>query len=288
MPSQLDSELLRTFVAIADCGSFTRAAEIVGRTQSAVSMQVKRLEATVGWPLFRRARSGVSLTEPGERLLSKARRVVRLLDQALDSLDADPLAGSLAVGIPEEFGASLLPLVLARFAERHSGVQVTVRCETSPALQDAVARGELDLAVLVIDTGRAEGEVLLRDPTLWMTSARHPTQEREPLPVAMFEPGCWWRDWALRSLDEQGRDYRVVFTSASVAGIQAAVTAGLAVAVLGRSMTPPGVRLLGPEEGFAELPASSIVLRAKHRRPSAAAAHMAEVIRSAFRGRLAA
>jgi DNA-binding transcriptional LysR family regulator len=282
MTAHLDSELLRTLAAIADSGSFTRAATVVGRTQSAVSMQVKRLEEAAGGALFTRQARGVVLTPAGERLLTTARRVLRLLDEAAAALTPDALAGAVQVGIPEEYGSSVLPTALARFAERHAGVEVTVTCASSLELERALARGALDLAVLVVDSGAVvRGEVLLRDPTVWVTSDRHVVHEQDPLPVAMFEPGCWWRDHALQALDDRGRRYRVAYTSASVAGLRAAVVAGLAVSVLGQSMMPPLARRLGAADGFADLPGSSVVLR-RRRGAAASAAGMAAAIAEAF------
>ena len=141
--------------------------------------------------------------------MATARRVIRLLDQAADTLRVEPLEGTVKVGIPEEFGSTVLPDVLARFAERHPNIQVAVKCESSLALDAAVDNGELDLAVLVVDRGNAEGETLFHDPTVWVTSARHLVHEHASLPIAMFEQGCWWRDWALKDLDDRGRCYRV-------------------------------------------------------------------------------
>lgn len=282
MDGHLDSDLLRTFVAIADAGSFTRAAERVHRTQSAISMQIKKLEELTGEPLFIRQARGVVPTPVGETLLTKARQIVRLLDQASQDMRADPLAGALAIGIPEEYGATVLPGVLAGFAERHPNVEVTVRCGSSLVLEETLDRGELDLAVLVIASSSTEGEILFYDPTVWVTSARHLVHEQDPLPIAMFEQGCWWRDWALKILDDRARGYRVAYTSASVSGLQAAVSSGLAVAVLGRSTMPPGARVLGAKEGFSDLPGSSVVLRQAPRRGSEAVATMATVLRSAF------
>lgn len=285
--NRLESDLLRTFVAIADSGSFSRAAGVVGRSQSAISMQIKRLEEVAGATLFMRGARGIRLTPPGESLLIKARAIVALLDQAADELRADPLEGTVRIGIPEEYGATILPAVLARFAETHPAVQVTVRCEPSPACEAALARGELDLALLVIDSGGGEGQLLAHDPTVWVTSARHAAHEQDPVPVAMFEPDCWWRDWALKALNDRGRRYRIAYTSRSIAGLQAAVTSGLAIAVLAQSTMPAGSRMLTAEEGFTALPGSAIVLR---RRPAAGAravAGMAEALREAFLRRAA-
>ena len=281
MDSRLDSELLRTFVAIADSGSFTGAADLVHRTQSAVSLQVRRLEDALGQSLFARGRRGVTLTPAGEALLSRARPILRLLDQAADALKDHQIEGALSVGLPEEYGTSLLPAVLARFAARHPRVQVTVRCAASLALDALLARGELDLAVVQVSQGDLQGELLIHDPTIWAASARHGTQELDPLPLAMFEPGCWWRDWALRALDQRGRAYRVAYSSASTAGVQAAIAGGLALGVLGRSTLPAGCRALTRDEGFDDLPGSNVLLKCRSESP--ATESMAAALREAFR-----
>lgn len=282
MNPHLDSDLLRTFVAIADSGSFTRAADVIHRTQSAVSMQVKKLEDIAGQSLFTRSSRGVSLTPAGEDLLGNARRIVRLLDEAGRSLDRTTLEGEVRVGVPEEYGSALLPRVLARFAESHPLVRVTVCCEPSLALARAFARKDLDIAILGTEHGEKPGEVLLRDPSLWVTSARHLAHEIDPLPLAMFESDCWWRDWALASLDGRGRRCRIAYTSASVAGIQAAVASGLAVAILSQSTLPPGIRELRAEEGFEPVPELVVTLRQDPASTSAASAAMARAIRDEF------
>jgi DNA-binding transcriptional LysR family regulator len=284
MEPRLESGLLRTFLAIAEGGSFTRAAEAVHRTQSAVSMQVKRLEEGVGRPLFRRGGRGVVLTPPGEALLPKARRIVRLLDEAASSLAAEEVTGPVSIGVPEEYGSNLLPGILARFATIHPGVQVTVRCEPSDGYAAAVARGELDLAVVTAEPGEPEDAVLLHDPIEWVTSEAQGAHERDPLPLAMFDRGCWWRHRALEALEEAGRPYRIAYTSASVAGVQAAVSSGLAVAVLGRSTLPTGARTLGKRDGFPPLPVSKLALRRRAGPAPTAVARMAEAVTQAFEG----
>lgn len=282
MRPALDSELLRTFVAIADAGSFTAAARRIGRTQSAISMQMRRLQEIADQPLFRRHRRGIALTAGGEGLMADARRIVLLLDRAADSMRTASLAGGVRVGIPEEYGSTVLPSVLARFAETHAVVEVTVRSGQSVALESLLEAGDLDLAVLVVDGGYPEGEVLVHDPTVWVTSARHLAHEQDPLRVAMFDRDCWWRDRALKMLDRAGRRYRVAYSSPSIGSLQAAVSAGLAVAVLGLSTVPAGCRVLTAADGFRELPGSSIVLRTAGAALSPAAAGMADAIRHAF------
>ena len=287
MPAHLNSDLLRLFVAVADAGSVSGAANSVGRTQSSVSVQIAKLETLTGQRLFVRKARGVHLTPAGEKLLVRARRILSALAEAEAALAADPLTGTVRIGVPEEHGATLLPDVLARFADTHPDVEVTVSCGPTPELECALDAGELDLGVLVIDSGRHVGELLAYDPTIWVTSTRHEAHTAAPLPLAMFAQDCWWRDWALKALDDRGCRYRIAYTSRSVAGIQAAVNSGLAVAVLARSTMPRDARVLGEDEGYSELPGSALVLRRTESARSGAAEGMATAIRGAFRQRVA-
>ena len=274
----LDGDLLRSFAAVAETGSVTAGAVALGRTQSAVSQQIRRLETMLGQSLFLRQARGVRLTASGERLFGRARQLLGLIETTTSELRGDSLEGYVRVGVPEEYGATLLPAVLARFAAAHPGVQVSLRCEASPALEMATFADELDLAVLLIDSGRGEGELLAEDPTVWVAPATPGIEREDPLPVAMFDEDCWWRSWALRSLGARGRRYRVACSSRSVAGLQAAVSAGLAVAVLSLSTAPAGCRILGPADGFEALPGSRIVLRRARERLSPPAAGMERAI----------
>ena len=197
MNPNLESDLLRTLVAIADTKNFTRASKIVSRTQSAVSVQMKKLEEIVGERLFERGSRGVMLTPPGEQLVKDARRILSLIDQAAVSLHADPLAGNVRIGVPEEYGGTVLPRVLARFSMMHPQVEVTVRCAPSSELTAEIDQGELDLVVVHEEAARIGGEILLNDPVVWVTSDKHFQHECCPLPVAVWQRGCWWREWAL-------------------------------------------------------------------------------------------
>ena len=278
----LDSDLLRTFVAIADTGGFTAAADVVGRTQSAVSMQMKRLEESVGSPLFQRRGRGISLTITGETLLSRGRRVLALLDETAAAVSGDVLGGTVRIGIADEYGSAFLPGILARFAELHPSVQVTVSCGLCHELQENVASGQLDLAVEICDSALGDGELLGHDPTVWAVSSRHAVHECDPLPLALFNPGCWWHDDAIAVLERAGRAYRVAYTSASIAGVAAAIGAGLAVGILGLETVPVGARVLTPAEGFEELPPSRIILRRNAGAKSPAVEGMAAALRHAF------
>ncbi|HPF59928.1 MAG TPA: LysR substrate-binding domain-containing protein [Candidatus Competibacteraceae bacterium] len=260
MAAQLDPDLLRTFIAIVDAGGFTSAAQRVHRTQSAVSMQVRRLEAILDRALFQREGRGAQLTPDGEALLGYARRLLKLHDEALAVLTRPDLSGLLRLGTPDDYVGRFLPDILVRFARAFPRVQVEVHCEPSVNLRGLLAADRLDLALITCTPGAETGEVLRREPTVWATAERHLAHEDEPLPLALFQPGCPFRDWALTGLSGLNRPYRIAYTSASISGILAAVTAGLAVTVLGRSILPSGVRALRTEEGFPPLPPASITL----------------------------
>jgi len=285
MSAQLDPDLLRTFVAIVDAGGFTQAARQVHRTQSAVSMQVRRLEETLDRVLFQRDGRGVQLAPDGEALLGYARRLLKLHDEAVAALTRPDLAGLVRIGTPDDYVDRFLPEILARFARAFPRVQVEVLCETSVNLRRLLAEGRLDLAVLTAGCALSgeTGEVLRREPVVWATAERHLAHEQEPLPLALFQSGCVFRDWALASLDGIGRPYRIAYTSASFSSILAAVTAGLAVTALCRSVLPTGVRPLGVEEGFPPLPQTALTLH-RGKPISAVAECLAGYIREGFGG----
>ncbi len=282
MPLHLDNELLRTFVAIADTGGFTPAASRVHRTQSAVSMQMKRLEDALGRALFQRDGRGVALSADGEALLAYARRLLKLHDEALAALTRPEMVGTVRLGTPDDYVDRFLPGILVHFAESYPRVHVEVLCESSLNLRPLVAAGELDLALITATPGQEDGEVLRREPLVWATAERHCAHEADPLPLALFQKGCVFREWAVTALGRTGRAYRIAYSSPSIAGVLAAVNAGLAVTVLGRSLLPPGVRVLGAEEGFPPLPTAAITLH-QGPRPTAVSECFAQYVREGLR-----
>ncbi len=257
---ELSSDLLRTFIAAADAESYTAAASIVHRTQSAVSMQMKRLEEIIGKPLFLRNGRVMMLTVEGRTLLHYARRILKLQDEAFAAVARPEISGSVRLGAPDDFSDRLLPVVLSRFAEAYPQVQLNVFCDPSPKLVAAMDRGELDLVVRINSEIPARGITIHHEPVVWITSAKHLTHEQEPVPIAVYNEECIYRQWAIKSLDGQGRDYRIAFTSPSTSGILAAVRGGLAIAPVGRNTLPGDVRIIGPAEGFPELPSAVVTL----------------------------
>jgi DNA-binding transcriptional LysR family regulator len=282
MSAHLDGDLLRTFLAVADSGNFTHAASRVGRTQSAVSMQIKRLEETVGAALFERGARGVSLTDKGSLMLDKARRIVGLLDETVALFDAQALEGKVSIGIHEEYAEERLADALHAFDRRHPGVEITVRTGGSEENLARVRSGDLDLAVIFDWKGISDGEVLMIDPTVWVTSERHLTHERRPVPIAIYRDSSWSRDFAIPSLERTGFDFRIAFLSAIKGGLKLAVTSGLAISPISRSDIPAGCRELTPAEGFPVVDRSNVVLVINPSSRGAAVAGMAQAIREAF------
>lgn len=282
MTLPLESELLRTFLVVAETGNVTRAAEAVARTQSAVSMQLKRLEEIVGAPLFERGPRGVSLSPDGMRLVPHARRIVGLIDETSAAMRSKPLDGPVRVGIPEEYTQTVLPRALAAFAECHPATEVTVLCGHSAQQIAALESDELDLAIVFDWHGRQSGEVLCVDPTVWTTSRAHELHLIRPVPIAVYRNSLWYRDFAIRSLEQHAIPHRIAFSCDTCGGLRTAVSAGLAIAPLARSNIPPECRELTGEDGFPPVDSSRVVLKLNPRRSSAAIVGLAEMVRTAF------
>lgn len=271
----LDPDLLRAFVLIAEGRSFTEAAEVIGRTQSAVSMQVKRLEDTLGHAVLRRGHGGRGeLTPHGEFLLPHARQILALNDEVVTMFRAPALAGTVRLGTPDDYAFGYLPPLLRRFADTHPAVQVDVECAPSNELIERLKAGELDLT-LCSDGHQPKHWPTVevwRGPLVWVTSARHTPHRLDPLPLALAQVDttttrkCDWSRAAMTALDRAGRRYRLAYSSGSQVGTHAPVLAGLAVTVSTLSWLPDGLRPLRADEGLPPLPDFGIVLL-KGRRP---------------------
>ncbi|MET2832973.1 LysR family transcriptional regulator [Mesorhizobium shangrilense] len=282
MAIRLDDDLLRTFVAVADFENFTRAAAALGRTQSAVSIRVKRLEELAGTPLFVRGSRGVTLTCLGSELLKGARRVVDLLQKTEASFAVKPLGGHVRIGIPEEYGTTILSGTLRTFANTHPNVEITIRNGKSSALKEALERGDLDLAVAFEWETRTHGEVLMFDPIVWVTSDRHDLHRQSPIPVALYESCGWCSEFAHRALQTHGRAYRVAYRSDSSAGLQFAVASGLAIAPLPRNNIPGDCRELTLVDGFVGNDSSNLAMHLCGDVAEEAVNAVADALREAF------
>jgi DNA-binding transcriptional LysR family regulator len=266
MAMNLPTDLLRTFVAIADTGNFSQAAELVHRTQSAVSMQIKRLEELVEKPLLKRDSRHSSLTSDGLTLLDYARRILKLNEEAVSLLTRPELSGWVRIGLPDDYATRFLPEILAGFSRTHPRVQVEVICEPSTQLRQRMKRQELDLAMTTSAVPHEENTLLLsQEAVVWATSEQHHPHEENPLPLALFPNDCIYRTWAIEALEKAEISYRVAYSSPSNMGLQSAVIAGLAVTATSLSIIPPGMRQLLPEEGMPLLPSVYFLL---HRNPA--------------------
>lgn len=280
---KLDSDLMRCFVTVANLESFTLAASALGRTQSAISVKIKRLEEIVRKPLFDRGPRGVTLTSFGDEFLVNARRIVNLLDETEASINAPLLEGQVRVGLPEEYGSEIASHALALFGNLHTNVEVLVRSACSSAQKQALLNGELDLAVIFDWERSLQSEILISDPTIWATSDTHRVHERSPLPIAIYDHGNWSKDYAIRSLQLRKREFRVVYRGDTGAALKLAVSAGLAIAPLSRSKIPPDCRELTVTEGFDQVDMTNIVLCRGKDATSEAVSAMEKAIRAAFR-----
>jgi DNA-binding transcriptional LysR family regulator len=278
MAHLLDIDQLRTLIAIADTGSFTRAADVVHKTQSAVSMQMKRLEERVGRDIFEKDGRASKLTEDGERLLDYARRIVQLNHDCVLSFSDAALSGRVKLGVPDDYADRYLPEILARFTRSNSKVEVTVICEPTPMLIERIQANELDLAIITHSDHRAPAEVIRHERLLWVTSSRAQVHEETPVPLALGRPTCQWRQAATERLERVGRPFRVLYASWNSTAVSATVTAGLAVSVLPESAVRPGMRVLGPSDGYPALPSVKIALMRNRLEPSPLMEKLAEHI----------
>ncbi len=254
----LQIDYLRTFIALTETKGFTKAGIQVNRSQSAVSMQIKRLEDEIGKKLFARIGKTVKLTAEGHILIKYALRIVKEHDDAVRALSKPDLEGFIRFGSPEHYTIGLLPKLLARFSSSYPDVLVEMRCENSDKIKEAVDKGELDIGICTqISEG---GQVIYHDPVVWVAEPEFVFQAHKPLSIAVFEEDCIFRTWALEALEKAGLKYRIVYVSRSISGLIDAVRAGFAVAPIIRSNVPSDLKIIGIGDGLPVLPVSNIVL----------------------------
>jgi DNA-binding transcriptional LysR family regulator len=257
----LDLELLRSFVSVVDTGGFTRAGERVHRTQSTVSQQIRRLEETLGYPLLHRNGKSATPTEQGERLLSYARRILSLEQEARDTLAQPAGEGIIRLGIPEDFAAYRLTELLSNFMRARPGLRLDVRSGLSVQARRALERGELDLALYKRDAGERGGIASWPEQLHWVTSRKHPIAfDRDPVPLAMSEQGCLYRNRMIHAMESAGRAWHMAYTSPSLHGIQAAVSVGLGISILPEVAILPEHRVLKPSDGFPPITNTEVAL----------------------------
>ena len=257
----LDLDLLRCFATIADSGSFTRAGDRLGRTQSTVSLQVKRLEEQLGRPVFERTPRVIRLTPEGEKLLGIARQLLRLNDAAIAELFEPDLSGNVRLGVPEDFATAHLPGVLAAFTDAHPLVELEVTCDLTLNLLDRFNSGGFDLVLVKREpSAPLRGMRVWREPLVWVARDKLAVAEMEVVPLIVSPQPCVYRKRAVEALEEAGRRWRIAYTSTSLAGSQAAVRAGLGISVLPREMVPAFLTPMGSDAGLPPLFDTEIAL----------------------------
>lgn len=249
-----DSNLLRTFVEIADCGNLTLAASRLNRSQSAISVQIRKLEMELNAPLFVRYGKGMSLSSNGEKLLPAARQVLAELG-SMQSLFETPLEGRIKVGIPDDFDEGVLERALADFTQTNPGVDVLASSGCTAAFPEAIRKGDLDIAVYSAPDNKL-GEIFLEQKPVWVASETMPLRSSGRVPLAVIQHGCWMGELPKTALKQHGRPYNIAFECSGIMSLKAAIRAGFAVGILYESNVEPGMRVLSTRDGFPSLPKS--------------------------------
>lgn len=279
MSQSLDIDLLRSFVAIAQSGVLGHAAARVGRTQSALSMQMRKLEGIVEQPLLYRTGRGVTLTAAGERLLVRAGELLRQHDETLAELRGEQLSGVLRFSCPDDYAVVFLPLLLQGFASLHPRVQLEVMCAPTPRLHELLARHAVDLALVSVAVGTAGADVIRQEPLVWVARRDGAAASIDPLPLALGAPDALDHVLPRQALEAAGRAYRLAYASSSLSGLVGMARSGQAVIVLTRTAVPDDLQILTAAHGLPELPSVGVRLAFDRDAPSALTAAFAAHVR---------
>jgi DNA-binding transcriptional LysR family regulator len=289
MRQTFDMDALRTMVVGTDLGSFARAASQLGRSQSAVSMHLKKLEEQAGQPLFRRNGRGLAPTAAGEALLAYARRIIALNDEAAASVGASIATASVRMGLPQDLFDDVMPEVMACFSRQRSGVHLEVRAGRNYGLEEEVHAGRLDVAVAFFPAGSdIHGTLLASLPMAWLGTegVAKPVGE-EPVPLVVFDHPCLFRQTALQALEGKGRRWRLSLTTPSLPGVWAALHSGYGISVRPAYPVPSGLRDVGGELRLPNLPVTELRMIAGTEL-SPAASDLRDIVAEVVRKRRAA
>lgn len=273
-------DILRTLAAAQQLGGFNRAADQIGRSQSAVSQQIRRLEEQVGEPLFRKSGRGLVLTEAGDVMLAYARRILDLNDEALTAVRGVAIEGMVRFGLPSDFAETGLSTTLGRFKRAHPAVLIEAMVDRNAVLLDQLDKGQLDLALAFGGEARADAEHLATLPMTWIgpASGERPSAMGEPLSLVMYGPPCFFRQAAIDALDRAGRPWRTAFTSTSLHGLWAAVDAGLGITLRTAAGLPRSLVVLDESSRLPPVPTIELSLHDAGRKLSAAALRLKDIL----------
>lgn len=263
---------LRTLVAVVDLGSYTRAAERVGRSQPAVTLQIQKLQELAGCRIMKIGGRDFSLTEDGELLLRYARQILRLNDEIASRLQRHKPEGVVRIGLPTDYAVAFLQRVLTNFVERHKDVELEISCHLSAVTMQRLADDELDLAIAMYSDRQNDSLAYSwTERPIWVAAEGSDAHRKDPVPIAAHDKGCEYRDRMIRALDSIGRPWRIAYVSPGISGLQEAVKAGFGVSALTRRTLMRGMQVLTEADGFPALPDIRIGLHYKHSNLSTAA-----------------
>lgn len=282
MPRNLDTALLRAFVAVAETGGMTSAGQVLHLTQAAVSQQIKRLEESFDARLFERDRRGLALTAQGERLLALAKRMLSLNDEIWAEMTSQVEAGEIRIGVPYDLVPAYMPEVFKQFARCCPRVRIQLVCYTSAEIRTALERGEIDVGVIEELATRSGGETLMFDRLVWVGAQGGDAYQQRPVPISIGLDTCSIREPALSALRAADLDWRTVTEVSNVETLNALVCSDLAVTALLASTIPPGLEALPPGCGLPTLPALAVSLYLRRDHGSRAVDEIARIIRDAF------
>ena len=270
--TNLPTDVLRTFLAVIDLGSFTKAGQLLGRTQPAISLQIRKLEELLGMPLLDTSGRNIALTKDGETLARHARQLLVLNDEIVTRLQKRGSQGSLRVGLPTDYAVAFFQTAMGHYSQQHPEVQLSIHCDVSENLLSMFAADELDLAIAMYDDGPAPGLIYTWvERPIWTAGADSDVDRRNPLPIAAHPDGCHYRSRMIRCLDQIGRPWRIAHSSPGISGLQQAVQSGLGVTALTRRTLLRGMRVLTEKDGFPPLADLHVGLHFKNTGASTAA-----------------
>lgn len=277
--TNLQTDLLRTFVTVVDLRNYTDTGRVLGRTQPAVSLQIKRLEEVTGVRLISRMGKRIELTPDGQTLLGYAREILRLNDRAVANLQQSSYSGTLRIGLPVDYSIGYFQSIIAAFSRENPAVLLDVCCDRSPALLSALHTDTLDLTIAVADSMPAPHvAVYWSERPVWACARDFEIDPATPLKLVAHPDGCFYRKRMIDALDAEGRDWHVSFESQGISALQRAVVDGMGISALTRKTLQPGMRILTASDGFPKLSKVYVGLFYKHVRMSEAALKLIEKI----------
>ncbi len=268
----LPMDLLRSFVSVAQLNSITKAGELLGRSQPAITLQMQRLEELVDETLLVRNGKNMDLSEAGDRLYEYANQILSLNDLAVSEFSKSAVTGKIRLGIPSEFATVLLPKIVSRFAKAYPNVTLEVNCELSKNLLTKSGKASHDLILALQDDPNAKDSALVKtDPLVWVAGSDMTSQKVSVVPLIVASQGCIYRNRAIRMLDKSKQPWQIVYTNPDLTGIQYAIQEGLGVTVLAKSTVPDNLKILRPSPRFPELGyvGISLLFTGRHRKNEA-------------------